>query len=225
MPRPPPAGGRDRPSSPDAITAAGIPRRRSKLGHRAERPRARHRLQGVGDRVGMVVLGEPLADHLEHRLAQCRRHARLAVGGDEALDAAGTQSRQQARPNARAARVVGLHPVVGRRYDNHPPHPLRDTQRQRQQRVGAHRGAGEHRTLEAEVVEHRLEVGGQPARSRTRQAPLPALSARGRARRTRSPGARSAAARSNPSPRTGGSRSGHGAARRRGRRRPPRRPG
>ena len=90
---------------------------------RLERPRARHLLERVGDRLGVLVRGQPLAQHRLHRVAERLRHARLAVGLEEALHPALAQPARQRVPalEAAARRVR----VEGRRDQHQRRRPLR----------------------------------------------------------------------------------------------------
>ena len=63
-----------------------------------ERARARHRPQRVGDRLGVLVRGQALAQHLGRPSRASARGRRVAVGGDEALDAAVAQAVRQRVP-------------------------------------------------------------------------------------------------------------------------------
>ena len=83
---------------------------RAELIERPERSRPRDRAERVGDRLGMLVQRQPLADHLQHRLPHVRGHVGLAVGRDEAVDAPFPQALRERVPARQARGVVVRRP-------------------------------------------------------------------------------------------------------------------
>ena len=148
-------------SSRSATTTVGTSIARE-LVELVERPRARHDAQRVGDRLGMLVRGQALADDPEDRLAPARVAGRLAVGGDEALDAAFAQPVAERVP-ARAATPGSpcVRRVVGGRDHDEAGDALGLLEREAQGGVRAHRRAGEHRALDARARRAPREVGGE----------------------------------------------------------------
>ena len=153
---------------------------RREVVQRAERARARHRVQRVGHRLGVLVGAQALAQHLEHRLAPRLRHAGIAVGLDEALDAAVAQALGQRVPARQAVGIVVVDRVVGGRDHHQRRGALGVLQREAQQRVRAHRRAREHRALDPALVHDAAQVGHEVVvavgvrRGRRRAAPVPA---------------------------------------------------
>jgi hypothetical protein len=107
----------------------------------------------------VLVGGQALAQHLEHRLAPRRRHVRLPVGGHEALDAALAQPVRERVP-ALEAGVLALW-RVGRRHEHQAGDAVAVVECQPDDRVGAHRRSGQHGALDSARVEHGEQVGGE----------------------------------------------------------------
>ena len=126
-----------------------------------ERARARYGLQRVGDRVGVLVAGDALAHERRDRFAHGRRQPLHVVGREIALDAALAQPRGERVVAAQALLAVEADGVVGGRDDDEAGDALGDVEREAQDRVRAHRAAGEHRALELEAVEQRQQVGAE----------------------------------------------------------------
>ncbi len=146
--RPPPA--LDRASSSQAL----------------ERARARHRLQRVGERLRVLVGGEPLVQDLSIVSRHASGTPRVAVGLDEALDAAVAQPVGQRVPALQVARAAPSGVVRGRD-DDEPGDAVGVVEREPDDRVRAHRGAGQHGAVDPAVVEHGEQVAAPAARSRS----------------------------------------------------------
>ena len=116
-------------------------------------------MQRVGQRVGMLVQRQPLANHLDHGVLPLLGDLGAAVGGQKAVDAAGAQAVGERVPASQpAAFVVGLR--IERRRNHHQARRSQGSiEREPQESVGSHRGPHEHGPLDPAVVEHGLEVG------------------------------------------------------------------
>jgi hypothetical protein len=136
---------------------------RLQLVERLERPGPRDRLHRVGHRLRVLVLGQPLAHHLQDGTAPSRFHRRLAVRLQEPLDPAAAQPVGQRVPARQGGRVAGARGVEGRRDDRQRHHAPRALQREPQRGVCAHRGAGQHGPVDVRLVHDRHQVVHQVA--------------------------------------------------------------
>ncbi len=195
-------------SSSEATTAAGH-RQRAQLVDLAERVRARDRVERVGHRVGMIVLGEPLGHHPDRGLApalgdraRCpappgtRRRHRCATPPTARPNGAGAPGHRLLRGPAYAGVMTtiagdALGPVAartsaacGRPSRRRPAPPARTP--------------APSSTASRSRCQVLVAVGAR--------SPAPGSSGRGHGRRRRSRDGRIAAARSSPSRRSGGLR-------------------
>src|SRR5881394_301572 len=97
--------------------------KRLQLGHRLEGPRARHRVQGVDQRLRMPVAQYPLASKAQNRIAPSR--VGLLVSVDVVDEAVDPVARQRSREPVPVGKRLGRYLTgIGRSDDNDPAEAL-----------------------------------------------------------------------------------------------------
>src|SRR6202042_261706 len=102
--------------------------------------------------------GEPLTQHLHDGLTEALWNRVQLVGSNEALHSPFSESLREPVPRCAGSELTVRVGVECRGYEPKRKHPLREVQRKAKRRLGSHRGAGKHRLVDLQPIEHSAEI-------------------------------------------------------------------